>query len=342
MRNTKLHTICILALSSILTIAIEAQAQLDPNMEASAGCSVNCFFEGNSQASDNMRGLSKIPMQPRLQKINEFQDNPSQPVNDTVRPQFAPVGIVERETNIGNNQIRRDSGSAVIVSPCFVLTNHHVAFGEDLTPVAGKDYSMTFRGGMGDDTRGFAGNTKATPVVWGAMDRRGRNDWALMKLDNCVGQLDQFGWVEATRYSQQNLVNKHAPMAAIGYTSSNAAGAKFSNGTVRGIDAITGMMQFDGSLDHGQSGGALFTMEDGVMKLAGIGTSGRHDEGGATTFSTWGADRSNLAQGAFEILNDASVKRILDADKASFGRQNPGSTRLARPLPRTNVQMAGI
>jgi len=345
MRITNLHTICILALGSILAIGIEAHAQLDPNMEASAGCfEANCVFEGNSQVSDNIRGLSKLPV-PRLLKVNDYRDNPSVRVNLDETPQFAPVGLLERDTKLADGSIQREAGSAVIVSPCYILTNHHVAFGDDDKPVQGKSYAMTFRAGKGSDEGGFMGHTEATPVLWGKMEANHQNDWALMKLKNCVGTVPSFGWVDAADATAADLITKKPQIAAVGFSYKEARSQmSMSLGVIKNGVAGFGLIGFDASTAKRESGGGLFVMENGTLKLAGLITGGFVDPKNrqAHVSDTWTADRSNFGISASEILNQSDVKAILDADKAWFGKPNPAQERSARPMPRISAQMAAL
>ncbi|KAJ8137402.1 hypothetical protein OY671_009385, partial [Metschnikowia pulcherrima] len=119
---------------------------------------------------------------------NEYRDNPSQVLDLSRYSQFSFVGRLERDIIDETGLVHRHQGSAVVVSPCYIITNRHVVFGDDETPIPAKSYPMTFRAGVGDDDEGFLGHTEALPVLWGKASSRGDDDWAIMRLHRCVGQ----------------------------------------------------------------------------------------------------------------------------------------------------------
>jgi hypothetical protein len=107
MRNMKLHTICILALGSILTMGFDASAQLDPNMEAGVDCSnSDCMFRGNSQVRDGLGGLQKLTTangDAKLIKVNEYADNPEKVLNRSTQVRFQGIGMVQRERELAED-----------------------------------------------------------------------------------------------------------------------------------------------------------------------------------------------------------------------------------------------
>ncbi len=342
MRNMKLHTICILAVSSILTIAIEANAQLDPNMEAAVDCSVaECMFRGNSQARDAIAGFQKLPTfngEAKLQKVSRYEDNMDYVVDRRVETQFAPIGELE---SVGTGRDSRGQevrfyGSAVLISPCYVITSHHVAFQGDTEPVEGKDYSMKFRVGVSSNPESaFLGNTVATPVKWGRLGACNANDWAIMKLKTCVGARPDIGWMEVSKSSAEQLVSKN--IASAGYAGDRARGSlSFSVGKATKVNPVNGLVKHSASYAPGQSGGAVMVVEDGILKLVGLNTTEYVDhKTGSNQFGTYSDEKANEFFSISEVVNRADIKAMLDADKAQY-ETNPALARLARPMPRRN------
>ena len=332
MYNMKLHTICTLTVSSILTIGLNAAAQLTPDMEASATCEADCF-RGNSQAHDGLGGLQKIP---KFQNVNLYEDNMGSSVDRNVETQFSAIGELEANavTKDKNGKDVRSYGSAVMISPCYIMTNHHVAFGDDPTPLPGKDYSMKFRVGATPNAA-FIGNTEATPVKWGNLGMCGANDWAIMKLKSCVGARADIGWMEGSKMTARDLVAQSADVAVGGYAADHKRGdLSIGVGKVKGFDKPANMLKYSAPMAHGMSGGAVIVMEDGILKLAGINAVGKHN--GAvkeqTVYSKYSDENANEFLSANEVLNRADIKEMLDEDKAAVG-PNPALGRFARPLP---------
>ncbi|HEX9447777.1 MAG TPA: hypothetical protein VF920_07345, partial [Dongiaceae bacterium] len=115
---------------------------------------------------------------------------------------FGPIGLMVLDQGLDDAV----AGTAFLVSPCHVLTAYHVAGGGK--PISEKAVAHFYlgQGTIGpdfDDARQFAEETTAHPVVWGdyvpnedgsspllrakAMLQNGWEDWALLKLDRCLG-----------------------------------------------------------------------------------------------------------------------------------------------------------
>jgi V8-like Glu-specific endopeptidase len=343
MRHMKLHTLSILVLSSILTIGFEAHAQLDPNMEAAVDCSsAECMFRGNSQTRDAVAGFQKIPTtgEAKMYKVSRYEDNLDYVVDRRVETQFAPIGELETNavtTDANGNQIRF-YGTAVLISPCYIITNHHNVFGDDVHPVAGKDYSMKFRVGVGAAVgTAFLGSTEATPVAWGNRGACNANDWAIMKLKTCVGSRPEIGWMEISNKTAQQFSG--VDIAVGGFAGDRARGQlSFSTGKATTIDNANGMLRHSASSAPGQSGGAVMIKEDGILKLAGLDTLEFLDkETKSNRFATYSERYANEFTSIGDIVNRPDIKALLDQDKSDHGSINPALTRFARPTPAKNA-----
>lgn len=194
---------------------------------------------------------------------------------------------------------------------------------------------MTFRAGLGDDDGGFFGHTSAVPVLWGEVDHRGRGDWAIMRLEVCVGKLDRIGWAENTELTQRQLAYRKHPLLAVGYSHLHArTDLSISFGRARGEDLETEMLEIDASQAKGDSGGGVFCSEEDIIKLCGLLTLERRDRRHpGEEIDHWSPERSNLAQSTSDILNRPEVTDLLDPDKRAFGQPNPATERLKLPLP---------
>ena len=146
--------------------------------------------------------------------------------------QFAPIGELETESPRPNYKgvPPRWRGTGVLISPCYVITNHHVAYGPDDRPIPSKNYRMLFHFGV-TKTAAFNRHTVATPLPdkAGSKGILGANDWAILKLTTCVGA--NLGWFETDNV--WNLLEGDAEVAALGYAGDTERGAPCHSGWVR-------------------------------------------------------------------------------------------------------------
>lgn len=190
-------------------------------------------------------------------------------------------------------------GTAFLVSPCHILTNYHVAAHED-RPLSNTDVS-TFYLGQGhegpdwDEGRHFAQSSKARPVVWGNFvatdddsDRKaaksaartnGWEDWALLKLDDCLGDSSHgYGYLHLQPVPTRELTKRQAPIAvrAVGLPADKSTAKLWADPDCRifGQIAASGW-QHDCLFKSGNSGGPLFAIDPktGSAMVYAIGSS---------------------------------------------------------------------
>ena len=265
-------------------------------------------------------------------RSNVFEDNPDIVLDRSLETQFSPIGELEglqtSSDTSGNVYVSR--GTAVLISPSYILTNYHVAFDGNKPPAPGTDYSMRFRAGVGKAAP-FEGNTIATVVpgligIMGIGDRSG--DWAVMKLKTPVGGRPEFGWFDAASFNAHDLFGKK--VAAVGYAGQNARGGlSYCEGMVTGYEKFLGLLKLSASSSPGESGGGVFIIEAGQIKLCGIiqGEFGLA-EGNNTSnrVKSYSDSRYNCFISTFEILNRSDIKALLDADKDTVGANSRAKT----------------
>ena len=120
----------------------------------------------------------------RQQLANIFYEDDRQAQARSLDGDFAAVGALQ----ILDNGRWRGRGTAILVSPCHVLTAHHIAFGSGRTP--GEPRSFAY--GPPRDGEPFGERVRAFAVIWGNRDRHIHEDWALLRLDPCIG--DKVAW----------------------------------------------------------------------------------------------------------------------------------------------------
>ncbi len=102
-------------------------------------------------------------------------------------------------------------GTAFLVSPCYILTNFHVAYADSFT----KPEKTLFQVGES--------SSLAMPVAAGKMtspQAENGEDWALLRLDQCLGQ--QLGYFELAGLSLEQATKKKIIMAGYPFDRSSA------------------------------------------------------------------------------------------------------------------------
>lgn len=101
-------------------------------------------------------------------------------------------------------------------------------------------------------------------------------------------------------------------------------------GEIKQVDPRNGLRIFTGSYAPGASGGPVIVLRNGVCTAVAlnvgemIGVAAEH----GATYATFSADRANLIQELFPIVNRPNIKAMLDQDKAAWGLPNPNLPRL--------------
>lgn len=259
---------------------------------------------------------------------NVYLDNPPHVVDRLSETYLAPVGELEANSSvIEDGKSVRHVGSGVLISPCYILTSAHVPLGSDPVARPGKSYHMTFRAGVGK-TAPFLGSTMAKLVLASKREIDGGNDWALMRLNSCVGTRQDFGWFDVTTKWNRLLVNEQ--ILAVGYAGSSSRGVMMGSvGKVMSHNANSGNLRVSASFTNGQSGGAVLVLEDGQVKLAGMPTFQNRDSTNINKgeFDTYSDLRSNEFINAAAIVNRREVRALLQADLARWGIANPNAER---------------
>lgn len=261
---------------------------------------------------------------------NRFRDNPERVVDRAKETWTSPIGELQSRNHVKNpaNPEAEEfvlMGTGVLVSPCYIVTAAHVPFGHDIEPIQGKDYRMTFRAGT-SASAAFAGNTTATPVIIGERDNfSGGDDWALMKLNNCVGSRPELGWYESAAKLPRELVGLRA--ISLGYEADAPRGSLFlGSGHFIDIDRRRALIMFDGSMQPGSSGGPVLILSGGALKIAAVNVAEIGSSHGAT-YERFSRDTANLSRST-DFLSKTYIRALLEADKAAFGRPNPAAERL--------------
>lgn len=262
-------------------------------------------------------------------EANRFRDNPERVVDRARETWTSPIGELERDVvskmKDGLPDVVSTVGSAFLVSPCYIMTAAHVVYGDELSPLIDKDYTLQFRAGT-SATSAFAGKTTATPVISGNRDIAHRNDWALMKLNNCVGQRPELGWLEPSK--KRLRLSSGKEVITLGFEALQERGAlSAAQGRVLQAHLEDDLFKTDATFLPGQSGGPVLSIEDGTLVVSGMNVAELGLLQGKT-YDHYTPDHANLIIDVTRILAKPYIKAILDDDKAAFGQPNPAAERL--------------
>ena len=193
------------------------------------------------------------------------------------RPPYNAVGVLTHP-RLGAG------GSAFLVSSCHVATAYHVAFlrGRDargnaeLGP-AKLGHAAEFLAGPDAKTPGrFAARTRARVVAYGRFDAKDfagmAGDWAILRLDDCLGE--RFGYLRHARPRGSDGPLPDGPLMTIGFPASRAgqAGITIETGCrARDHGPVDGLVGVDCAFESGMSGGPVLQLRpDGTWIVVGM------------------------------------------------------------------------
>ena len=206
------------------------------------------------------------------------------------------------------------TGTGFPVSPCLVLTNYHGVFGrlEDIPfPAPGVSVSIWSRDGE-------AVRSTAMPIAWGDLSDAGENDWALVRLDQCLGARADIGWFGMAADGAENLPGRLLSTAGFA-------------GDIKGRFIQQGCRVYAISPEHkalndcanrgGTSGSPLFYVEDGVPTAVALqrGQLNQSDP----VLTAYSPDHANTAVLIARVLEREDVTRAIAEDLEANGLDNP-------------------
>jgi V8-like Glu-specific endopeptidase len=252
---------------------------------------------------------------------------------------YAPVGVILTGAPVpvsedGSKRIRT-RGSAFLVSPCYILTNYHAVFGLAFHgPEPGRDYAAVFEVGADPDYM-FHWTVRARPVRWGAFNRRKEHDWALLRLDGCVGGQPDIGWLDLSAQPGPEMIG--AVVSLAGYPADKAGKTLWVQPTCRiqAMQSGTAKVLHGCSVHGGASGGPLIERDRADPVVVAIQCGELNAT--ADPLARWDPRHANTAVTIAEVLKDPEARALIEADIAAFPAPNPAlatdSPPAAAPFP---------
>ena len=238
---------------------------------------------------------------------------------------YAPVGAVITGAPVAasddGKRMIRTRGSAFLVSPCYVLTNYHAVFGLAFDgPDPNRDYAATFSVGADPDYM-FRWTVTARPVRWGKFNRKKEHDWALLKLDGCVGGQPDIGWLDMS--AQPGPAMMGAMVSLAGYPADKTGNSLWVQSSCR-IEAMqdgTAKVLHGCAVHGGASGGPLIERTKAEAAVVAIQCGELNAIEGP--LPRWDPRHANTAVTIAEVLQDDEAKQLIAADIAAFPGLNP-------------------
>jgi len=293
----------------------------------------------NRSCFERPDGAAPLSQRRLRHRVAVFSDNPKT-IHDPRHPQsqtgahkmFAPIGLISSNHRVPHqygaiSKLHFDTGTAFLVSPCYVLTAYHVVFGNGPSePEADQDYSMTFS---------VHGKTsRAVPAKFGEFYRYEGRDWALLRLDpdaehRCLGEDPRTGWVRLARLSSHAA--KHQSLSLAGYPSDKDASSLWRQDTCHLFHRLSGkrsrgLWTTDCATRPRASGSPIFFVRHGVLNVVAIMHGHIGVVVGNEILPKWNPRRANLAVDIGDIISsNPDFLKLIDADIARFHHPNPAA-----------------
>ena len=231
---------------------------------------------------------------------------------------FAAIGVLRNNSPIAmlddddHLLYARGEATAFLVSPCYAVTNYHAVFGEGSGPRdAQTDHSVTLSLGDRSSGHGFRERVRAAPAFWGDFSEdRGGEDWAVLRLDRCVGA--QIGWLDLTPRSPEAIGAGGLSIAGYPGDKDQAVLWRADGCGVTARPQDVGLWSSDCAASPGSSGSPVFLIEDGGLKVVGIMEGA--DEDRTDVQRRYSGGVANLVVDVSSILRRSEVRAAIKAD----------------------------
>jgi trypsin-like peptidase len=226
--------------------------------------------------------------------VPESQGPIADPARDT------PAPIVDQD------------GTAFLVSPCYALTAYHVVFGSSRMPSREFTSTLFIFEGSGDSVSA----TRAVPATWGAMAHAQEtdNDWALLKLDDCVGK--RVGWLKISENPGTDW--QKLRVASVGFAADKDASTLWGD-TCNLYPGRIGEFLDDCAVTAGSSGSPILVSRAGHLEVVAL-SEGEFNHR-AEILRGYSTKFANIATD-IRAIGSVTMRFITD-DIAAFAAPNP-------------------
>ncbi len=247
----------------------------------------NSSLEGKVPCAEGTCVVSKtdfrvpIDREQLLHMVNIFANDGIDPrhIQSRISDQFmyAPIGKIETLGNV-NYRIpgQTEPGSGVghgtgfLISPCYAVTNFHVAFGDfDKSHDWSKKYYVKFEVGPGRDDS-FKYKLLGRVEAYGPYDitSADSDDWVVILLNECVGADPKVGFFETASLDLKNA--SLTPLTLAGYPADKLQSELWAHHrcSIHRGDGFE--FEHDCASRPGASGAPILVEQNGVMRVVGV------------------------------------------------------------------------
>ena len=259
-------------------------------------------------------GLEENSIFPGLiEKVNKFE-NEIEFVDRKKTPVYDSIGVV-----ISTGEHGKYGTGFLFASPCYVLTNFHVAFGErfyrkfvleeknvDMTDKTLAKERVVFKVGVTSDPNKFRDQVDATAVVWGnfVTSKKTEDDWAVLKLDKCLDRYELLPIPNTDPEGIGQAIDRGARQAVLGYYSDISTTQLYGAFNCKKFVKAPGelFLRTDCSTSHGVSGGPFVLIKDGKPFVVAINSGTAITKDGVVADENFGVFNSNRVVPMYHIL----------------------------------------
>lgn len=256
-----------------------------------------------------------------------YLSNPDRPVDARLMPFFSPVVVLRREREVrqfAQQPLKIGRGTGFYISPCYLITNWHVVFGDRMDREKNFNESMRIYRSPLDDIQG-APTTTAQVANFPEWPRTQGNDWVILRDDTCKG--NQLGWFTVRKtYERAELIDKKVPVYVASFPG-NFGELRLSRGITRQFintpDRNDPVLGYDASTHPGSSGGVVFTIEDGYLNLIGLHSGAKNET--TKLVDNYSTEQSNYYVGLDMVLPRPSIQTLIRQDIVGASPRNPAA-----------------
>lgn len=234
---------------------------------------------------------------------------------------YMPIGSVITAaavpTAFDGTRTGKTRGTGFLVSPCHVLTNYHAVYG--LAPDAARSdraYRVDFVVGDGPLQRTVGGS----PVFAGRFNTRVEHDWALVKLDQCIGAEPEFGWMELHAQTPESMAGLQVALAAFPADRPRDRLWVQPSCQVHAMQPGSNKVLHDCAVVVGASGGPIIDPYQPNPAVVAIQCGELNST--RELVAAYDPRYANTAVTVAEIFETVGVAEALAADKTAFGATN--------------------
>lgn len=260
--------------------------------------------------------------------INIFSENGRDPrillsrASNEARRLLPNALAVTDENIVGfDGNARKLVSNAVLVSPCYALTEYHSIFGRkrDLT----KSHNMQLWLGQGELRDGFRYMVTARPVRTNTEPSNGLNGLVLLQLAGCAGK--RLGWIALSIPGRQRIKNRIVGAAAYHGDLPFTKIAYQPSCSIRTLDRLVGLLFHDCASVGGASSGMIFERVGADIRLIAL-HFGSNGPAFSTVIRKFSYGYANYAVPLDMLCENKEMLDIIVDDIEAFGGANPASS----------------